>query len=68
MAKRTPGLRKKGEIWHVDKIIGGINIRKSKGEKDLEQAERFLALLVEQYRKVKVYGEKLDRPFNRHLS
>ena len=64
MAKRTPGLRKQGEIWHVDKIISGVHIRKSTGETELEQAERFLAKLVEQYRQVKVYGEKIDRPFN----
>jgi hypothetical protein len=53
MAKRTPGLRKQVEIWHVDKIIGGVHIRKSTGETELEQAERFLAKLVEQYRQVK---------------
>jgi integrase len=64
MAKRTPGLRKKGEIWHIEKVIAGQLIRQSTGETELEQAERYLAQLIEQQRKVKVYGERLDRTFN----
>ena len=64
MAKRTPGLRKKGEIWHIEKVIAGQLIRQSTGETELDQAERYLAQLIEQQRKVKVYGERLDRTFN----
>lgn len=64
MAKRTPGLRKKGEIWHIEKVIAGKLVRTSTSETELEQAERFLARLIEVERKVKVYGERLDRVFN----
>lgn len=64
MAKRTPGLRKKGEIWHVEKVIAGQLIRCSTGETELDQAERYLAQLIEQRRKVVVYGERLERTFN----
>ena len=64
MAKRTPGLRKKGEIWHIEKVIFGELIRQSTGETELDQAERYLAQLIEQRRKVVVYGERLERTFN----
>jgi integrase len=64
MAKRTPGLRKKGEIWHIEKVVFGELVRQSTGETELEQAERYLAQLIEQRRKVRVYGERLDRTFN----
>jgi integrase len=64
MAKRTPGLRKKGDIWHIEKVIAGKLVRISTGETELEQAERYLAHLIEQERKVNIYGERLDRTFN----
>lgn len=64
MAKRTPGLRKKGEIWHIEKVIAGQLIRCSTGETELEQAEKFLAQLINQRRKAAVYGERLERTFN----
>lgn len=54
MAKRTPGLRKKGEIWHIEKVIAGQLVRQSTGETELEQAERYLAQLIENRRKEKV--------------
>lgn len=64
MAKRTPGLRKKGEIWHIEKVIAGQLVRQSTGETELDQAERYLAQLTEQTRKNKVYGERLERTFD----
>lgn len=64
MAKRTPGLRKKGNIWHIEKVICGQLVRQSTGETELEQAERYLAQLTEQQRKIKVYGERMERTFN----
>ncbi|MFA6213423.1 MAG: hypothetical protein WC714_28560 [Candidatus Obscuribacterales bacterium] len=64
MAKRTPGLRKKGEIWHIDKVIAGQLVRKSTGESELESAERYLALLTENLRKVNIYGERIEHAFN----
>ena len=64
MAKRTPGLRKKGEIWHIEKVIAGQLVRQSTGETELEQAERYLAQLTANRRKEKIYGERLNRTFN----
>ncbi len=64
MAKRTPGLRKKGDIWQIEKVIFGEQVFLSTGETELEHAERFLAQLIEQRRKVKVYGERLERTFD----
>lgn len=64
MAKRTPGLRKKGEVWHIEKVIVGQLVRQNTGETELDQAERYLAQLIENRRKEKVYGERLDRTFD----
>jgi integrase len=64
MAKRTPGLRKKGNIWHIEKVIAGQLIRVSTGETELEAAERILALLIDRQRKIHIYGEKVERSFN----
>lgn len=64
MSKRTPGLRKNGTYWHIQKVIAGQLIRCSTGETQLEKAEQYLAKLIEDTRKVKVYGERLDRTFD----
>ncbi|MGZ8941530.1 MAG: tyrosine-type recombinase/integrase [Methylobacter sp.] len=64
MAKPTPGLRKKGNIWQIEKIICGQRIYQSTGETELEAAERYLAQLTAQIRKVQVYGERLERTFD----
>ena len=64
MSKSTPGLRKKGQIWHIEKVIAGQLVRRSTGEKELDQAERYLAKVIEDTRKVKVYGERIERTFD----
>jgi integrase len=64
MAKRTPGLRKKGEIWQIEKVIAGELVRVSTGETELEKAEQYLAQLIEKTRKVKIYGQRLERTFD----
>ena len=64
MAKHTPGLRKKGQIWQIEKVIFGELVRQSTGETELEHAERYLALVIERLRKTKIYGERIDRTFN----
>ena len=64
MSKSTPGLRKKGEIWHIDKTIAGRKLRESTGEKELEAAERYLAKRISEIRAELVYGERRVRTFN----
>ncbi|WP_026603672.1 tyrosine-type recombinase/integrase [Methylomonas sp. 11b] len=64
MAKSTPGLRKKGNIWHIDKTVAGIKLRESTGESELEEAERYLAKRIQEIRSEVVYGERRERIFD----
>lgn len=64
MSKRTPGLRKKGEIWHIEKVIAGQLIRCSTGETELDQAERYLAKLIKDRRDSVIYGQRSEHTFN----
>ena len=61
--KKTPGLRLRHGIWHVDKAIGGRRVYCSTGARELEEAERFLARLVEEDRHARVYGIRPSRTF-----
>ncbi len=49
--KRTPGLVKRGEVWHIDKTIRGQRICESTGTSSLEAAEELLRSRIEQIRK-----------------
>ncbi|HBY62998.1 MAG TPA: integrase [Solibacterales bacterium] len=62
--KRTPGLFKRGGIWHIDKSINSKRIRQSTGTASLEEAERFLARLAEGIRQANVYGVRPTRMFD----
>jgi integrase len=64
MAKATPGLRKKGNIWHIDKTVAGIKLRESTGETELENAERYLEKRIKEIRSIVVYGDKIERTFD----
>jgi len=64
MAKSTPGLRKKGNIWHIDKTVAGIKLRESTGETELEDAERYLTKRIQEIRAEVVYGERRERTFD----
>ena len=54
---KTPGLFKRGDIWHIDKQIGGKRIQCSTETADLNQAEAVLAYYIEQERKSRIFGE-----------
>lgn len=62
--KRTPGLFKRGGIWHIDKSINSKRIRQSTSTASLEEAERFLARLAEGIRQANVYGVRPTRMFD----
>ncbi len=61
--KRTPGLFKRGETWHIDKQVFGQRIRESAETNSLEEAEKYLANRIENLRQVAVYGARSKRTF-----
>lgn len=63
MAKKIPGLVKRGDCWHIDKVIKGKRICESTGTGDLEEAQRYLARIMERHRQATVYGVRPKRIF-----
>ena len=61
--KRTPGLIKIRGIWHIDKWVRGRRICKGTGTGDIEEAERYLARLLEEIRQAEIYGIRPQRTF-----
>lgn len=61
--KRTPGLVKRGEAWHVDKWVRGRRLCESTGTRDRAEAERYLAWRLEKLRQAEVYGIRPRRAF-----
>lgn len=61
--KRTPGLYKRGNAWHIDKKIFGHRLCESTGTDDLEEAEKYLARRVEGVRQASIYGVRPKRTF-----
>lgn len=61
--KKTPGLVKRGGIWHIDKRISGRRICQSTGSTELAEAERMLARLTEETRQAEIYGVRPSRTF-----
>jgi hypothetical protein len=61
--KKTPGIFKRGGVWHIDKRIGGRRICQSTETASLEEAERFLARLAEEIRQARIYGVRPTRTF-----
>jgi len=60
---RTAGLVKRGEIWHIDKEIGGKRLCESTGERELSKAELYLTMRMERARRASIYGERPKRLF-----
>lgn len=61
--KKISGLVKRGEVWHIDKIIKGRRVCQSTGTSDLQEAENFLIHLIEEHRQATVYGVRPKRTF-----
>jgi hypothetical protein len=61
--KRTPGLYKRGDAWHIDKKIFGYRLCESTGTSDLEEAEKYLARRSEGVRQASIYGVRPKRIF-----
>ena len=61
--KRSPGLRNRGGIWHIEKQILGCKIHESTGASILEEAELILARRIEEIRQAKLFGVRPKRIF-----
>lgn len=62
--KRTPGLRKRGQHWHIEKQVKGYGrLFESTGSDSLEEAERYLTKRLEEIRQQVVYGVRPARTF-----
>ncbi len=61
--KRSPGLRNRGGIWHIEKQILGQKIHESTGASNLEKAELILARRIEEIRQAKLFGVRQKRTF-----
>jgi len=61
--KRTPGLYKRKDTWHIDKKVLGSRICESTGTSDLEEAEKYLAKRIEDLRQTVIYGVRPKRTF-----
>jgi integrase len=61
--RRMPGLVKRGDVWHINKIVNGVRICESTGSSGLEEAERYLSKRLETIRQATVYGVRPKRIF-----
>jgi integrase len=61
--KKMPGLINRKGIWHIDKMVRGRRICESTGTGNLEEAERYLVMRMEELRQAEVYGVRPKRTF-----
>ena len=61
--KKTPGLQKRRGIWYIDKKVFGRRICESSCSDSLEEAEKLLAMRIENLRQVVLYGARPKRKF-----
>lgn len=66
--KRTPGLIKLGEIWHIDKWIRGRRLCESTGTGHMQEAEAYLARRLEEIRQAEIYGIRPKRTFRQAVT
>ena len=56
--KRRPGLRKRGEYWHIEKAIDGQRIYESTGETNYRKAEEYYDRRILDIRQILIHGER----------
>ena len=61
--KQVPGLIMRAGIWHIDKRFLGRRVCQSTGTAQLEEAEQYLARVMEQTRQAQIYGVRPTRTF-----
>jgi len=62
--KRTPGLKKRGKYWHIQKVVLGITISESTHCTDLAEAESILNKRVKETRDIHLHGKRPVVTFN----
>ena len=60
---KTPGLIKRGGIWHIDKVIRGTRVCESTGTRELRRAEEQLAQRINDVREASAFGLRADHTF-----
>src|ERR1022692_4349151 len=61
--QRTPGLIKRGGVWHIDKMFRGARIREGTGTSDLRQAAEYLAKRITELRETRIFGARQTHTF-----
>ena len=59
----SSGLRKRVKIWHIEKQIFGVRLRKSTYTEHPAEAQRYLARQIEMLREAILYGTRPQRVF-----
>src|SRR5690606_32865859 len=62
-SRNTPGLTKRGGVWHIDKQYRGIRICESTGTSDVKEAEEHLAKRMSEVREAILHGLRQRRTF-----
>lgn len=62
--KRTPGLRKRGRYWHIDKVVPGYgHLSESTKCESLIEAEEHLRWRLGELRRIHLYGQRVRVTF-----
>jgi len=54
--QKSPGLTKRGGVWHVDKQVRGTRLRESTGTSDFKQAQEYVAKRINDVREAQIHG------------
>lgn len=61
--KRAKGLYKRGQTWHIDRMVRGERIRESTGESEFDRAFEVLTRRVNQARDGHIHGKRPQHAF-----
>ncbi len=61
--QKIPGLKKIGDIWHIDKRVDDRRICESTGASSFKEAEKYLIKRLEDIRQATIYGVRPKRSF-----
>ena len=61
--RRRPGLRKRGDTWHIEKFINGHRIYESTGETTYRRAEAYYDRRIQDIRQTLILGDRPEVTF-----